>query len=296
MAIKDILVCLDPSEAGTIRLALAVHLARLHEAHVTAAYAVSRGEAASVPRLGGGAEASLPDFATSVAEGGLVPGAAVSPPPAEAASTVRPADVVEQSFREALHPLGLAGGWHLLDAGETAELVELALAADLTVIGQHEGGAEPGFRPEDILLASGRPLLVVPYAGMIETVGERVLVAWDGTREAARAVHDALPLLAPGASVTVLTVGPDEAAIDRRRRSLARIVRHLERHGLAARSEEGIDAEVPVADILLSRAADLGIDLIVAGAYHHSRLREALLGGVSRDLLDHMTVPVLMVH
>jgi nucleotide-binding universal stress UspA family protein len=73
-------------------------------------------------------------------------------------------------------------------------------------------------------------------------------------------------------------------------------VQHLSRHGIAASHEQSVRGHVPVADLLLSRAADLDIDLIVAGAYHHSQFREALLGGVSRDLLDHMTVPVLMSH
>jgi nucleotide-binding universal stress UspA family protein len=84
--------------------------------------------------------------------------------------------------------------------------------------------------------------------------------------------------------------------MDRERPRLERVIRHLQRHGVKARSEEGLHDSISVSDVLLSRAADQGADVIVAGAYHHSQLREALLGGVSRDLLDHMTVPVLMSH
>jgi nucleotide-binding universal stress UspA family protein len=136
----------------------------------------------------------------------------------------------------------------------------------------------------------------LPYAGTFSSVGKRVLVAWDGTREATRAVHDALPLIAAAEAVTVVSVASRESDFERLHRSLERIVRHLERHGLAARAEEDVKTGMTVSDALLSRAIDLDADLIVAGAYHHSKFREALLGGVSRELLDHMTVPVLMSH
>ena len=90
--------------------------------------------------------------------------------------------------------------------------------------------------------------------------------------------------------------GQSKADLDRDRPALERIVRHLARHGIEAQAEESLHPAISVRDALLSRAADLGADTIVAGAYHHSRLRETLLGGVSRDLLEQMTIPVLMSH
>ena len=96
--------------------------------------------------------------------------------------------------------------------------------------------------------------------------------------------------------VTVIAVANSESDIKRRHTSLHRVVRHIGRHGLAVRAEEDVQSGLAVSDLLLSRASDLGADLIVAGAYHHSRFREAMLGGVSRELLNHMTVPVLMSH
>ncbi len=137
---------------------------------------------------------------------------------------------------------------------------------------------------------------MVPYAGSFPSVGKRVLIAWDGTREATRAAHDALPLIAAAEAVTVVSVAGRESDLEQQHPSLDRIVRHLERHGLVVRKEEDVQAGLPVCDLLLSLASDIEADLIVAGAYHHSRLREAVLGGVSRELLDHMTVPVLMSH
>jgi nucleotide-binding universal stress UspA family protein len=150
-------------------------------------------------------------------------------------------------------------------------------------------------RPDHVVTAAGRPV-VIPYAGTFARIGRRVLVAWDGTREANRALHDALPLFGNAEAVTVMHVGTQEADMDRVRPWLERIARHLQRHGVKAQPEESPRGGIPISDVLLSRAADLGADMIVAGAYHHSQLRETLLGGVSRDLLDHMTVPVLMSH
>ena len=123
-----------------------------------------------------------------------------------------------------------------------------------------------------------------------------MLIAWDGTREAARALNDALPLLAGARTVMVMTVLAHQGEFERAHPGLQRAVRHLERHGIPARAEQAMRGDLAVSDVLLSRAADLGADMIVAGAYHHSQLREALLGGVSRELLQHMTVPLLMSH
>jgi nucleotide-binding universal stress UspA family protein len=96
--------------------------------------------------------------------------------------------------------------------------------------------------------------------------------------------------------VTVIFVGAQEASLERQRPSLDRVVMHLRLHGIKAEAEQTLQSGLAVSDVLLSRAADLGADLIIAGAYHHSQLREALIGGVSRELLEHMTVPVLMSH
>ena len=123
-----------------------------------------------------------------------------------------------------------------------------------------------------------------------------MLVAWDGTREATRAANDALPLLENADAVTVIFVGARETALAEHHPSVERMVHHLRRHGIPAQTEETLQGDLRISDVLLSRAADLAIDLLVAGAYHHSQLREALVGGVSRELLDHMTVPVLMSH
>jgi nucleotide-binding universal stress UspA family protein len=193
-------------------------------------------------------------------------------------------DTVEQRFREELPLRALDGEWHMLDHTDLAELIQLAKSADLAILGQYPGNEPDGvalLRPDDVMIDTGRPVLVVPYAGTFERVGRRVLVAWDGTREANRALHDALPLIAAAEAVTVMHVGAQQADLDRDRPWLERIVSHLGRHGIKAQAEESLRGGISISDVLLSRAADLGVDMIVAGAYHHSQARETLLGGVS---------------
>jgi nucleotide-binding universal stress UspA family protein len=286
MPIRDILVCLDASKAGEARQRLALLLARRHRTTLTALYVLPE-----------------PPVAVSPVGLGPVPAAtaAWTEPPAASGPPRDPeqAEVAEVLFRSELREAGLDGEWYLLDAHDLAGLLECANAADLTILGQvspDEPGESGAFPPDRVVIEVGRPVLIVPYAGRFETIGRRVLVAWDGSREAARALGDALPLLAEAEAVTLVYIGAGEKALERARPGLDRVVRHLGRHGIAAHAEETPGGDVPIADLLLSRAADLAADLVVAGAYHHSPLREALLGGVSRELLRTMTVPTLMAH
>jgi nucleotide-binding universal stress UspA family protein len=283
MPIRDILVCLDSHEAGEGRLRLALELARSRRARLTALYVLPEPRVAAPP----------------IGLGPVPPSTvAWTPPPAVSGAPREPerAEQAETLFRSELRTGGLDGEWYLLDEGDLSGLVEHANAVDLAIIGQQSPDAPGAIVPDRVVTEVGRPVLVVPYAGKFETVGRRALVAWDGSREAARAVNDALPLIESAEAVTVLYVGGRETELERARPALDRIVGHLRMHAIKASGEETPRGDIPVSDLLLSRAADFGADLIVAGAYHHAPLREALLGGVSRELLRHMTVPVLMSH
>jgi nucleotide-binding universal stress UspA family protein len=298
MGLCDILVCLDATEAGDSRLELALNLAQASKAYLTVVYALPESRGAGIPPAGPGLP---PTVLGPVSPGGaaVIGGQPIIATPAHDPPDAERADAIEQRFRAELPLSGLEGEWHMLNRSDLAELIQLAKAADLTVLGQYPGNDSHGatwLRPDDVMVEAGRPVLVVPYAGIFERVGRRVLIAWDGTREANRALHDALPLIGGAEAVTVMHVGTQQADLDRDRPSLERIVRHLGRHGIAALPEESLHPAITVCAALLSRATELGADMIVAGAYHHSRLRESLLGGVSRDLLDRMTVPVLMSH
>jgi nucleotide-binding universal stress UspA family protein len=290
MALKDLLVCLDAGAASGGRVRLALNLARAHRAHLGGAYVMPQADSLIAHPPAG---VVPPGGVTELGQARLTPGSAVT----EVMHAAEIAENAEQRFTSELQINGIKGEWHLFDTGDEAPLIELAKTVDLVILGQVSSESRgTAFRPEDIAVAAARPVLVIPYAGAFRTVGKRALVAWDGSREAVRALNDALPLLGDAEAVTVMFVGPREAEFDRQRLSLDRIVRHLERHGIAGKAEQTVQGDLAISDVLLSRAADLGADLIVAGAYHHSQLREALLGGVSRGLLEHMTVPVLMSH
>jgi nucleotide-binding universal stress UspA family protein len=282
MAIRDILVALDSSAPGMGRLRLALALAGSRKARLSAVYVLPASRSTAPPAGPGPLPPSTAAWTLAPAGG----------PPSE---PERAAEIEEQ-FRDELRYRGIEGEWYLLEEGNLAGLVEYANAVDLTILGQHSGKSAGEFVPDAVVLEVGRPILIVPYAGRFETVGRRPLIAWDGSREAARALGDALPLIEDAEAVTVIHVGTREAQLERAQPALDRIVRHLQRHAIKAKGEAALGGDLPISDLLLSRAADLGADMIVAGAYHHSPMREALLGGVSRELLRHMTVPVLMSH
>lgn len=162
--------------------------------------------------------------------------------------------------------------------------------ADLTIVGQVAPGAPDHLA--DTLMKIGRPLLAVPRHGRYPRVGSRVLVAWNGSREATRAVFDAMPLLASASVVTVMTM---DAEADEHLPG-SDIGLALARHGVAVEVQHSTLGGIDAGNALLSRAADQGADLLVMGAFGHSPLREKVLGGATRHILDHMTVPVFLSH
>jgi nucleotide-binding universal stress UspA family protein len=146
------------------------------------------------------------------------------------------------------------------------------------------------------MLACGRPVLIVPHDARTETVGKNVLIAWNETREAARAVGDALPMLRTADAVTVVSVSSTGDSDARGNAMAANLVRHLARHEIRAKASHLVATDADPGDLILSQAEDLGCDLIVMGGYGHSRTRELILGGVTRGVLQYMPVPVFMSH
>ena len=171
--------------------------------------------------------------------------------------------------------------------------------ADLVILGQadpKDQEATDNEVIEEVLLSSGRPVLLVPYIGTQRKVGQSVTIAWDAGREAARAVSDAMPMLERADQVTVLAVNAHSRPGNHGEEPGADIALHLARHGVKAQVHQTESADIAVSDEILSRLADEGADLLVMGAYGHGRLRELILGGVTRSILQQMTVPVLMSH
>jgi nucleotide-binding universal stress UspA family protein len=197
-------------------------------------------------------------------------------------------------FLRALSQEQLQGEWQTIIGLPVSHLTRHAAGNDLLVLGQRDPSYSNGLdAPEDVILGCGRPVVVVPYGRPVNPIGGHVLVAWNGSREAKRAVQDALPVMALCDGITVLLVNPEE---DEDIALQAELVTHLARHGLNALAESTTIASGVVHDAIHKRAKELGAELIVMGAYGHSRLRETILGGVTHDMLLETTRPLLMSH
>ncbi len=199
----------------------------------------------------------------------------------------------EQQFLATLGDEGIDGTWVAKHGPARLEITRLARMADLVVLGQRDPDLPTALTtPEDVVLACGRPVLMVPYAGRFDDVGKNAIIAWNGSRESARAVHDGLPLLGTAKKVLVLSINPEPDQEELR----DGLVRNLIHHGLHASSKTDVVKSSSPAEVVLLHVAEVGADLVVMGAYGHSRLRETVLGGMTRDILRSMTVPVLMAH
>jgi nucleotide-binding universal stress UspA family protein len=181
-------------------------------------------------------------------------------------------------------------------AGVGEQFGRIARRFDLSIVGQAEPetSAVEEIVAESALFESGRPVIIVPYIQKAPLKLDNVMVCWDGSRAAARAVADAMPLLAKAGRVEVVIVTNERGKQDEIEG--ADMGAHLARHGLNVDVKRTALGDIDVADVILSHAADAGSDLIVMGGYGHSRLREFVLGGVTRSIFRSMTAPVLMSH
>ena len=177
-------------------------------------------------------------------------------------------------------------------------VIEQGAAADLIVASQLSpewSNSSVMEAPDRLALESGRPVLLIPNAGDVRIPPKRVTIAWNGRREAARAVFDALPLLKRTDAVNVLSVNPDTAAPSGDLPGAA-LCATLERHGVKCKPTQAKASDANMGTEILRHADAFGSDLLVMGCYGHTRFREFVLGGASRDVLRQMTIPVLMSH
>jgi nucleotide-binding universal stress UspA family protein len=277
MSLKDLLVHVGTDPACPSRIDVAARLAAWHDAHLTGLHVM-----AALP-LPGYIEAELPRPVHDL----------------RARQLREEAERAREVFDAGVRGAGASRiEWRAVEGTILRSTRLHGRYADLVVVGQGIDVDDPtgdlGALPEELALSMGRPVLVVPRYGTFPAIGDHVLVGWNGSREAARAVNDALPLLRRAQKVTVLSVNPADRPDERI--PGADITLHLARHGVDAAAAQTRGEDISVGDMLLSHAADVGADLLVIGAYGHSRLREMVLGGVTRQLLQHMTVPVLMSH
>jgi nucleotide-binding universal stress UspA family protein len=265
MQFGDILVCIDESASGRKRTDLALALAARSHARVLGYHLA--------PRRG----RSMEDFLD--------------------ASEAATGDTAATEFERQLSLRGLDGTWvpgngaHKVD-----DLVDHARCVDLVIAGLGVPD-DPASDPQDLdierlIVDCGRPVLGIPIANVSADFGQNIMLAWDGSRESTRAVHDAIPFLREAATIRIVSIDGDPISV----LSPGTLVHHLKRLGITAAIDTELDMQLPIGDEILSRIEREEVDLLVAGAFGRSRMWERLFGGTSRTLLHQMMVPVLASH
>lgn len=268
---KDLLVSVDDSENCSYRLAVVQNLASRFDSHVTGIH---------VSRIM--SDLDLYDVVTNELT--------IKNLQSQLANE---RDTVTDQFYRSLS-LG-TGKTSFFSEQSNDKYLQLAKINDLIVISQPtpEQRKHMDFVSQ-LIMRSGRPILLLPYTNGNDEIGSSVMVAWDDSREACRAVHDALPLLKAAKTVHVVSVS-EPSKLENTTPS-ATISEHLARHDVNVITHDVVKNDIPVAESLLSLTADYNIDLLVMGGYGHSRMREFVFGGVTKTILGSMTVPVLMAH
>lgn len=275
--IKDVVVFMDARRSGAGIIEFAAGLSQEHGAHLTGAFVwpplVSDGSAAYVRGRAIQELIASYDAEVSLAERSL-----------------------RESFEAAVSRRGLQAEWRSIRHLLAEDMVVHARYADLAIVGRPDPGGQdaiPLDLPQTLVLASGRPVLLLPPEPPV-SAGRRILVGWNAGREATRAVADALPFLARAEAVELLVVDHERHPGDHGEEPGADIARHLARHGVRVDVRKMSSCGQDVGRFLLCRAAAFGADLVVMGAYGHSRLTELVFGGATRTALHEAGLPVLM--
>jgi nucleotide-binding universal stress UspA family protein len=278
MIIKDIVVNLSVAEGGSYAGDYAVSVAAALDAHVTGiAFAY--------------------DPIVPVASTGYIPPEVIE---TQQHDSEEAAKAAMSHFSAAADRAGVTAEPTMLAAsfaGAGEQFGQIARRFDLAIVGQAEpekGGSVEELIAESVLFESGRPVIMVPYIQKAPLKLDRVMACWDGSRQAARAIADAMPLLERAGLVEVVIVTNERGKKDEI--PGADMGQHLARHGLKVDIKRISEGSIDIADALLSHAADFSADFVVMGGYGHSRLREFVLGGVTHSILRSMTAPVLMSH
>lgn len=273
--IKDLIVNLEQSASRDRVVDVALAIARTFDAHVSGVcFAYD-----SLPSF------TMPDFPSDVLTKML------------AANEAAARGAVER-FEAACKREGVSAEHHLLETpyGTSGRFPKMARRFDLSVIMQSDPeNGDNEVLIEQVLFDSGRPVLIVPYIQKDAVKLDRVVCGWDGSRAATRAINDARPFLRRAAAVELLIVRDHKVRDESELRGIE-MANHLARHGIKLDIKVITAPDVSVSGTILSHVADTAADLLVMGGYGHSRLREFVLGGVTREMLASMTVPVLMSH
>ena len=281
MKFKNILVYLDLGESNEDRVASALAIAGLHGAALTGVVVNPLPSSVILQKLGLAGNQDVLERAR-----------------ADAQSTF-------DSFRERAAEAGVEADCFTLECVESEapeRLARLARVYDMALLRQANPDADNtafvASLSEEVMFSSGRPVLYMPYIGAHEIPFHRGLIAWDGSKASARAVHDALPLLENMDQVTILVI--DSGKIQRYHDDVQPgegLSRHLGRHGIDSEIRRMLlDSDISTSSMILNEVSNTSADLLVMGGYGTPKLREIVLGGVTRTVLESMTVPVLMSH
>lgn len=276
MNYKTILVHIDSGVHTEKRLAVAINLTKKYDAYLVGLYV----------------------FSPYIPPGYIMAQMGAEIEAAQNKIAVESMSRAEEVFRKQTAAAGLHDiEWQTAYTEPVHAMSSRAQYADLVVIGQSDTGDDSGVDmdfPERLVLTTCRPVLILPNAGDFPTIGKRIIVAWNGSQEATRAIANATPFLSSADKVYVMVVNSETSTKDIIQSQ--DMVHYLERLGIQAEIKDLHGIEIDVGNELLSSATDLSADLIVMGCYGHSRLREWVLGGATRTILESMTVPVLMTH
>ena len=209
-------------------------------------------------------------------------------------------DSIEAKFRETVAAAGFGGAleWIRAQGRPNTALARLSRFYDLLLIGQFSEPADTNrpVRAEDLVLMSGTPLIIVPNGYEVRPFQEHAVVAWDGSRPAARALSDAMQILETKKRLDVVTVTARGKGAPAAAGSSPNVVTHLQRHGVDARQVTLEASREGIGQTILDYCAETQPDVLVMGAFSHTRIREDLFGGVTRQVMQTMNVPVLMAH
>jgi nucleotide-binding universal stress UspA family protein len=277
MVIKDILVHADNSDTFEKRLRYALELGRKNNAHIAALYVM--------PKYPIPAYVGVPMDPVTFQE--------------IRDNERQMAETAKKLFESITENQDCNVEWRVEEGDPTHHLNIHGRYFDLVVLGQPDPKWNTDSFTEitdDLVISLGRPCLVVPYIGAAAITPKRILVAWNGSHSSARAINDAMPLLEAADFVEVMSISSDKSSFDEGLTSSADMCLHLARHGVNAEAKGTLFTDISEGNLILSHACDIGADLLVMGAYGHSRFRELVLGGMTRHLLRNMTIPVLMSH
>jgi nucleotide-binding universal stress UspA family protein len=279
MEYKNLLVYLDQGASNKERVNTAIAIAKVHEAQLTGVVVNALPASSILQKLGFGKGEALMEQQRNDAE------------------------EILGSFKQITEQEGVQADTRIIECveGRAAEkLARMARIFDLSIMRQ----ANPD-KPnasfiselsEEVMLSSGRPVFFIPYVGAHNIPCRRGLIAWDRSRAAARAVHDALPLLKMMEKVVILIVDADKIEHYADSQPGEELSRHLDIHGVNNEIRRLAKAEVSTSTIILNELSDSGADILIMGGYGTPKLREIMLGGVTRTLFECMTVPVFMSH